>query len=106
MNRLDVCINGLEMLHLIQNAYAQGISYRLIFTDFSMPRMDGVEAVSQIKEFYKEKGVPAHEQPYIIGLTGHVHEEYEKLGIQAGMDEVVSKPLYYQAMVKIMRKFF
>ena len=61
VNRLDVCINGLEMLYLIKTAFAQGISYRLIFTDFSMPRMNGLEAVYQIKEFYKQKGVPVHD---------------------------------------------
>jgi CheY-like chemotaxis protein/anti-sigma regulatory factor (Ser/Thr protein kinase) len=85
-NRLDVCINGIEMVNLVCNSWAIGINYKLIFTDFSMPSMDGIEAVDLIRQFFRESNVPLESQPHIIGVTGHVHNDYTKLGLQAGMN--------------------
>ena len=80
-NRLDSCINGVEMVNLVVNSYSIGINYKLIFTDFSMPNMDGIQAVDLIRTFFKKERVPLESQPYIIGVTGHVHGDYTKLGI-------------------------
>ena len=44
-NKLDICMNGIEMLDLVKSAYTNGSTYKLIFCDFSMPGMDGIEAV-------------------------------------------------------------
>jgi len=105
-NRLDICINGVEMVNLVCNSWAIGINYKLIFTDFSMPSMDGIEAVHLIRQFFREKNVPLESQPHIIGVTGHVHDDFTNLGIQAGMNEIVSKPLIYPQMAKIIEKFY
>ena len=43
-NRLDICINGQEALEQIKEAYAQNCTYKIIFMDFSMPIMDGIES--------------------------------------------------------------
>ena len=52
-NRLDFCINGVELVNLVRNSFELGINYRLIFSDFSMPDMDGVEAVAKVRDFFK-----------------------------------------------------
>jgi CheY-like chemotaxis protein len=47
--------------------------YSIIFTDFSMPVMDGIEATTKIRAYLKHK----NEKPIIIGVTGHVQEEFK-----------------------------
>ena len=42
--------------------------YSIIFTDFSMPVMDGIEATKKIRAYLDSKG----EKTIIIGVTGHV----------------------------------
>ena len=41
-NKIDFCINGQEALTQIKDCYPLGITYAFIFTDFSMPVMDGI----------------------------------------------------------------
>ena len=63
-----------------------GITYRIIFTDFSMPIMDGIQATRNIRSIFKDKmNVP---RISIIGVTGHVQSEYQKSGLNTGMDEI------------------
>ena len=51
-HRVDICINGLEALETIKKSYPHDIQYQLIFMDFSMPVMNGIEATKKIREFY------------------------------------------------------
>ena len=51
-NKVDFCINGQEALTQITTSYPLGISYALIFTDFSMPVLDGIESTKRIRDFF------------------------------------------------------
>ena len=44
VNQVDYCITGLEALKQFKMACSLGLSYKVIFTDFNMPEMDGIEA--------------------------------------------------------------
>ena len=82
------------------------MAYKIIFTDFSMPVMDGIEATFHIRKFLEEEqGISVIDQPRIIGITGHVHADFTKKGIDAGMNEVLSKPCYLDSMVKVLIKY-
>jgi len=48
-NKVDVCISGERMVDLISSGFSNGINYKVIFTDYSMQGMDGVEATMQIR---------------------------------------------------------
>lgn len=45
-NQVDFCINGKEALNKLKEAIEIGLSYSLIFTDFNMPVLDGIEATA------------------------------------------------------------
>jgi CheY-like chemotaxis protein len=45
----------------------------VIFTDFSMPVMDGIQATKKMRAFLRDKVAV---QPAIIGVTGHVLDEF------------------------------
>ena len=47
--QVDYCINGLEAINMIEEIQKNGMSYRIIFTDFNMPIMNGIDATKKIK---------------------------------------------------------
>ena len=53
-SQVDFCINGLEALNTVKSAMKLNMSYCLIFTDFNMPVMNGIESTLQIRKFLKE----------------------------------------------------
>jgi CheY-like chemotaxis protein len=49
--QLDYCMSGFEALTQLQNTYTAGHQYQLIFTDFNMPGMNGMEATAKMREY-------------------------------------------------------
>ncbi len=64
----------------------------LIFMDCHMPVMDGYTVTRQIRAIEQEQ---QKARTPIIALTGSVFEEDRKLCLEAGMDDVIFKPLKY-----------
>jgi CheY-like chemotaxis protein len=69
---VDFCIHGEEALNQVIRTYENGMRYRIILTDFSMPVMDGIEATTKIRKFLQERG----EETCIVGVTGHVQQSF------------------------------
>ena len=40
--QVDFCISGEQAFDLVKDMYSQGMKYRLIFTDFNMPGINGI----------------------------------------------------------------
>ena len=89
----DFCINGQEAVDQVKKAYSNGIKYRLILTDFSMPVLDGIQATQKIRSFFESLDIKREDQPRICGVTGHVQTSFSDKAISAGMDDILSKPL-------------
>lgn len=53
--QVDFCINGLEALETLVSAYRSNQSYKVIFTDFCMPVMSGIESTTKIRSFLGEE---------------------------------------------------
>ena len=68
------------------------MTYEMILTDFNMPIMNGVEATFQIRNHLSQLNIDIQNQPIIVGVTGHVQEEYKIEGIKSGMNEIYGKP--------------
>ena len=57
------------------------MKYKLIFTDFSMPVMNGITATVKIRKYLaNELKIKRENQPRIIGVTGHVMESFKQEG--------------------------
>jgi CheY-like chemotaxis protein len=54
-----------------------GMRYKIIFTDFSMPNMNGIEATKKMRKYLHEMNVTKSEQPIIIGVTGHILDDFK-----------------------------
>jgi signal transduction histidine kinase/CheY-like chemotaxis protein len=81
---VEVAGNGLEALQAVQEK-----PFDLVLMDIQMPIMDGVEAVSRLRELERGSG---HRLP-VIALTAHAMKEDEDRCLAAGMDGYVTKPV-------------
>jgi CheY-like chemotaxis protein len=62
----------------------------LLFTDISMPEMDGLELTRRIRADEAVKGLP---RLPIVAMTAHAMEDHEAEIVAAGVDHYLTKPL-------------
>jgi signal transduction histidine kinase/ActR/RegA family two-component response regulator len=79
----DIAGDGVEGV-----AKAKAVDYDIIFMDWHMPEMNGLEATAAIR-----RELPPERQPWIIGLTANAMIGDREKCLQAGMDDYLSKPL-------------
>ena len=88
-NLVDFCIDGEEMVRTVKAAAGYQISYKLILTDFSMPKLNGIEATQDVRKYFNEElKKPIQDQPVIIGVTGHSEQSFKQRGLDVGMNKI------------------
>ncbi len=92
---VKVVNNGKEALQAWQEN-----KFDLIFMDWQMPVMDGLEATQEIRRQEKETGVHIP----IIALTAHAMTGDREKGLAAGMDDYITKPVKKQDLIAAIRK--
>merc|ERR1740139_1333766 len=86
--------NGMEGLQKMQR-----YTFDLVFCDFLMPIMDGLDCVQQYRDWEK-KHRPWFQQ-YIIGISAHSGPEDSDRGTKIGMNKFYSKPLHLKTLKEI-----
>ncbi len=81
--RVDVASNGIEAVQMVRSFH-----YDLVFMDWQMPEMDGVEATQRIRE--SETG--ARRVP-VVALTANAMQGDREKCLAAGMDGFITKPI-------------
>lgn len=69
----------------------------LILLDLNMPRMDGREALTEIKNDPKLKSIP------VVILTTSKQEEDKVKGYHLGAASYITKPVSFDGLVKLMK---
>ena len=84
---------GFQIAEDGEQAVAMWKQYRpkLVLMDISMPKMNGIEATSVIRDLEKEVG--ANGQTTIVALTAHALKGDELRYLNQGMDAYMSKPI-------------
>ncbi|WP_432712705.1 ATP-binding protein [Pedobacter sp.] len=80
---LDVAVNGLEVISMLEIK-----DYDVILMDIQMPEMNGYEATINIRAMEN----PVKAKVYIIALTASVSGDVSERILEAGMNDVLSKP--------------
>ncbi len=83
----DTAASGAEALEMIDQAQAQGRPYEIVFLDWQMPLMNGVDVARRIHER------PSDRQPHVVLVTGYGREEVLKSAEEAGIEDVLIKPV-------------
>ncbi len=77
--------DGLEALNAFKTS-----SFDIVLMDMSMPRMDGLLATKEIRQFELENNL---ERKPIICLTAHAFRDQRDKSLANGMDDYLSKPV-------------
>lgn len=97
---VEVAGNGAQAVELFE-ASPEGY-FDLVFMDVQMPVMNGYEATRRIRQLHRRDAKSIG----IIAMTANAFVEDIRLSREAGMNEHVSKPVDFEHLQEIMRKYF
>jgi len=93
---VDCVANGAEAVEAVRKT-----DYDLVFMDYQMPVMSGLEATRIIRNWSPEAG----ETLPIIALTASAITGSREEGIAAGMTDFLSKPITQNALLSMLEKY-
>lgn len=97
----DIALGGLHAIEMVKQRYTdvdagrQLKPYKLIFMDYSMPIMNGLETTKEIVKAVKERGLDPknfNESPYICCLSAYEEQNFVDKAMNAGMHNFMTKP--------------
>ncbi|MCZ8235923.1 MAG: response regulator [Inhella sp.] len=89
----DVAADGDQAVQAVQAAQAQGRPYEVVLLDWSMPRMDGLEAGRQIR------ALDPSAAPRLMLITGRGRDEVLREALENGFSTVMVKPVNASALL-------
>jgi CheY-like chemotaxis protein len=90
-------MDGETALHVVERQV-----FDIIITDLGLPGLSGIDLTRKIRALEKEQqkqSIP------IIGLTAHSEEHIKRECLQAGMNEVYTKPMTMDVLLRIKKDF-
>ena len=91
--------SGTAALSELARANAVGEPYEVVFLDWQMPRMDGIETAKAISQ------LPLAKRPVLILVTAYGREEVTRLAEQVDIESVLLKPvtpsMLFDALVRV-----
>ncbi len=84
--------SGKEALAEIRAAAEKGEPYEVVLLDWQMPEMDGIATAKAIQK------LPVAPKPHMIMVTAYGREEVLKEAAQAGLEDVLIKPVSSSTM--------
>ena len=98
----DFANNGKEAIEKFDKKIAQNSNYLMIFMDFNMPVMDGIEATKLLTEKIINNSL---QNTPIIGITAYISQEDRNKGMMAGMREVLEKPIKKEELKAVLERY-
>jgi CheY-like chemotaxis protein/signal transduction histidine kinase len=104
---LSVPQNELVSSSASTSARSARCAFDLVFFDFQMPIMDGLEATSRLRaleqELHELRGIARHQ--FIVGMTAASDSQIVQQGFSSGMDDFISKPFSPQQLQAFLAKW-
>src|SRR5215472_13586350 len=86
--KADEAPSGLEGIVMVRQAAERGEPYEVVFVDWQMPDLDGIETGKRIGSLQKLAS-----RPHLIMVTAYGREEALKGAEEAGFESVLIKPV-------------
>ncbi len=100
----SVAINGIEAVNAIRIAIEQNDPYDLICLDIMMPHMDGIEALSKIREIENENGIGGLDGVKVIMTTAKNLSKDILGAFKTGCESYLIKPIKKKDVVAEIEK--
>ncbi len=100
---VDHAINGREALEAYTLSVIHMEPYDAILLDVSMPEMDGLEVLTEIRRQEESARIPEEKRVPIIMITGRT--ETMMASFQLGCDDYLIKPVEPRMLLNKLRKF-
>ena len=84
---IDTAINGAQAINLIQKARKEGRSYDIVFLDWNMPEISGLEVLG----FFRAQ--PEYADIAFVMLTARSEQRDVMKGIASGATSYIAKPV-------------
>ena len=97
---IDICSNGADAIESVKTT-----EYDLIFMDYLMPQMSGIEAVQVIRGSASSKNKTDVKNVPIIVLTASVDADITDKFIDAGFTDILAKPIDSQKLGAMVGKY-
>ncbi|KDZ63535.1 aerobic respiration control sensor protein ArcB [Escherichia coli 3-073-06_S1_C2] len=94
-NSVDVAMTGKAALEMFKPG-----EYDLVLLDIQLPDMTGLDISRELTKRYPREGLPP-----LVALTANVLKDKQEY-LNAGMDDVLSKPLSVPALTAMIKKFW
>ncbi|MFI0488005.1 MAG: aerobic respiration two-component sensor histidine kinase ArcB [Yersinia sp. (in: enterobacteria)] len=94
-NSVEVAMNGHDALVMFKPD-----DFDLVLLDIQLPDMSGLDIARQIRADYSQQSLPP-----LVALTANVLKD-KKEYLDAGMDDVLSKPLSVPALTAMIKQFW
>ncbi|WP_241381054.1 aerobic respiration two-component sensor histidine kinase ArcB [Escherichia coli] len=94
-NSVDVAMTGKAALEMVKPG-----EYDLVLLDIQLPDMTGLDISRELTKRY-----PREDLPPLVALTANVLKDKQEY-LNAGMDDVLSKPLSVPALTAMIKKFW
>ena len=96
-----------EAIQLIDNKAAHSLevppkSYKLIFMDLNMPKVDGFAATLRIKDKIQKKVI---QDIVIVACTAYPEQEYKQKCVDMGMKGFINKPVTKAKLIEVLKEF-
>ena len=92
--RVTVVDNGSEAVATVQSG-----SFDIVFMDWRMPGMDGLEATTLIRQFKTPIPIP------IVAVTANAMPGDRETCLEAGLDDYITKPVNAQSLREAIERF-
>lgn len=100
----DTVYDGPEAVEAFRKALDEKKPYDLVCMDISMPAMDGMEAIRQIREVELEKGIDIENAATIVMITAQYTSATVIGSFKGGCDGYLVKPITPKDVGKTLRE--
>ena len=100
----DVAVNGVEAVEAVRLALEVGEPFNLICLDIMMPRMDGHDALKQIRALEEAKGIWSTEGAKIVMTTALSDMKNVNTSFGGLCDGYLTKPIDKAKLVETLRQ--
>jgi signal transduction histidine kinase/HPt (histidine-containing phosphotransfer) domain-containing protein len=91
--------NGIEAIAALKSN-----PYNIVFLDVQMPRMNGIETAKYIVGQWSEISTNCS-RPILIAMTASTMQGDREMCLEAGMDDYISKPIFFDTVQRMLEQW-